>query len=267
MKKYFYFLIIFIILAHNNLFTQVGGLENLEYNYKQFNSIIFIHLGYPFIAESQEFFEYYMSVLGGVKEEFKFYPIGGIGTKFQFWNHSRVGIEAELFFVQLNDSYIQEVVNIDEKIIYSITQDVKVTSIPAFITYDFIPNNQQFRTYAGGGLGAVFSTIVWNENLSSTDPYDKRKGGEHVNETNIYPAACIYTGLELGFDKNKTKNFVGSFTIDIKYTYMFREEALFSVIAEQHNKKPEKINEIFTILPGYLGLYIGLTFDFNRVRK
>ncbi len=262
-KNRFYYLIFFIILLPGCLIANGGSKKDLDYNYKQFNSIIYITAGLVLIAESEDFFEHYKGILGGKKGEFTNYPLGGIGTKFQFWEHYRIGLEAEFCFTQLTDSYIQEAVTVDEKIIRSISQDIKITSIPLFFSFEFVPLNQQFRTYTGIGIGAVFSNITWNELLSS-DISEKRHGGEHYNENSIFPAARLYAGLELGFDKDETENFLGSFIIELKYTMMFRKLKLFSGIANQFDELPENINNSFTILPGYLGLYIGLTFNFDR---
>jgi len=45
---------------------------------------------------------------------------------------------------------------------------------------------------------------------------------------------------------------------------MFRTVAIFSGIAGQFEEEPEGIKDEYTILPGCLGIYMGLTFNFNR---
>jgi hypothetical protein len=39
---------------------------------------------------------------------------------------------------------------------------------------------------------------------------------------------------------------------------------MFSSIKNQFEEAPSNIDDSFTILPGFIGLYIGLTFNFNR---
>ncbi|MFH1052161.1 MAG: hypothetical protein V1779_14680 [bacterium] len=260
-------ILIILAITFNNLKGDGGKLEDLNYNYKQFNSIIYLTAGYVFSAGSKDFFTNYRKFTGGKKNEFVFFPLGGVGTKFQFWKGYRVGLETEFFYTQMKDAYIEELPGYDKKDQRTISQDFSFKSFPSFITFEYIPLQQQFRTYTGIGLGVVFSEITWNELLNSSVPFDKRQGGEHYNEFGIYPSGRIYAGLELGFDKYETENFVGSFIIEVKYTAMFRNAAIFKEIAEQFEQIPEGINEEYSILPGYLGLYMGLTFNFNRRRK
>ena len=259
-------LIIFLIFAvsFDYINADGGSLEDLDYNYKQFNSIIYLTAGYVFSAGSKEFFNSYKKYMAGNKSDFIYFPLAGVGTKFQFWQKMRIGFETELFFTQMKDAYIQELPGYDKKGYRAISQDFSFKSFPSFITVEYIPQQQQFRTYSGFGVGVVFSEIIWNEVLSSSDPLDKREGGEHYNEINVYPAGRFYAGLELGFDYDRKENFVGSLILEVKYTMMFRNISIFSSIANQFDEIPDGINDELSILPGYLGIYAGLTFNFNR---
>jgi len=255
---------IFIAMTFNQLKGEGGNLEDLDYNFKHFNSIIYLTAGYVFFAGSKDFFTNYHRFTGGSKSEFIFFPLAGVGSKFQFWKKIRIGFETEFFLSKMKDAYIQELPGYEEKGHRAISQDFSLKSFPSFVTFDYIPMQQQFRTYVGLGAGAVFSDIIWNELLQSSDPFDKRQGGEHFNEFCVYPSARIHAGLELGFDKYGKDNFVGSFILEVKYTMMFRYISIFSGISEQFEEKPEGINKEYSVLPGYLGIYMGLTFNFNR---
>lgn len=257
-----YFLIVFLFLLNfNSAFPDV---VKPNHNTKKFKSVICIMVGLPYATESEDFFKHYVSILAGAKREFKPYPIFAFGTKFQFWNKIRLGIASELFYAQLNDPFIQEVKTIDDKGIRSITEKFDISSIPLFITVESIPLEQQFRTYFGLGLGIVFTNMKWEEILSSTFPFDKRQGGIHYEGTYIFPAFRIYSGLELGLDKYMIKNFVQSIVIEAKFTYFVRSINIFKEIAYQFDEKPKNIYDSVTILPGYIGLYIGLNFNFDR---
>lgn len=258
---------IIIAISFSKLKGEGGNLENLDYSYKQFNSIIYLTTGYVLSSGSKEFFIHYKQFLNGNKTDFVFYPILGVGTKFQFINKFRFGLETEFTYAQMKDAYIEELPGYDKKGFRAISQDFSIKSFPSFFTIEYIPNQQQFRTYFGVGLGTVFSDIKWNELLSSSDPFDKRKAGEHYNEFGIYPAGRLYAGLELGFDKFESENFVGSFILEIKYTAMYRYLQIFSSISNQFEEIPEGIKNDYLVLPGYLGIYAGLTFNFNRRRK
>jgi len=256
-----YFFLLFFLLNFNSSFSDIVKPND---NIKAFKSIIFLSVGMPFATESKDFFKHYVSILGGAKTEFNAFPIFAFGTKFQFWETLRIGIASEIFYAQLNDPFMQVVKTIDDKGIRSITEKFDINSIPLLFTIETIPLEQQFRTYYGVGLGVVFSNLKWEEILTSTFPFDKREGGVHFDETNIYPAFRIYTGVELGLDKYMIKNFVQSITIEAKFTYFVRDMNIFKEIAYQFDKKPENIYDSVTILPGYIGLYLGLIFNFDR---
>jgi hypothetical protein len=257
-------LVLFLAITLSELKGEGGKLEDLDYNYRQFNSIIYLSSGFVLSSGSKDFFNHYKTFLKGNKTDFMFFPIINIGTKFQFLHKFRFGLETEFTYAQMKDAYIEELPGYDKKGYRALSQDFTVKSFPSFITAEFIPVQQQFRSYFGIGIGAVFSDIIWNELLSSSDPFDKRQAGEHYNEFGIYPNARIYAGLELGFDKFGSENFVGSFTFEIKYTAMYRYVPIFSTISNQFDEKPEGIMDKYSILPGYLGIYAGLTFNFNR---
>jgi hypothetical protein len=213
MRKINLVIIIFLIIFQKNcLIGQGGSIKDLEYGYEQFNSIIYLMAGFPFAAESKDFFANYSSILGGKKEEFRVFPIMCIGSKFQFWQKFRLGFETEFFYAQAKDYFEQKYATTDEVIYRNLSETIKVSTIPALATFEFIPHDKQFRTYLGCGLGFSFTNISWNEILESTDDYDKRQGGNHYNEFQIDPMIKLYSGLELGFDKDKTENFLGSFS-------------------------------------------------------
>lgn len=261
-----YRLVIWLLLAISlsELKGEGGKVEDLDYNYKQFNSIIYLSTGYVLSSGSKEFFNHYKTFLKGNKTDFMSFPIINVGTKFQFLNKFRFGLETEFVYSQMKDAYIEELPGYDKKGYRALSQDFSIKSFPSFLTFEFIPLQQQFRTYFGIGLGAVFSDIYWNELLSSSDPFDKRQAGEHYNEFGIFPNARLYAGLELGFDRFGSENFVGSFIFEIKYTAMYRYVSIFSRISNQFDEIPEGITDKYSVLPGYLGIYAGLTFNFHR---
>jgi hypothetical protein len=262
-KNFFFITIILFILSIINLLSQVGEKKNLDFYYEHYNSIIYISGGFVLFSESQNFFDQYKNVLDGTKSDFNFFPLASVGTKFQLWKSFRTGFDIELSYAQMKEAYTRNLkITLDGYRSYS--QTIRINSIPVIFIFEFIPIQKQFRTYSGVGIGFVYRNITWNELIISSDPYDKRKDGQHYNETEIIPATRIYAGLDLGFDKEKIEKLLSSFFIEIRYTCSYRKLSIFNSIEKQFTEVPSKIFDKTSIIPGYLGLYFGLSFNFKR---
>jgi hypothetical protein len=119
----------------------------------------------------------------------------------------------------------------------------------------------QFRTYAGAGVGANFGSIIWKENISSNIPYDTRYGGSHFDKLTVDPAIKLYTGLELGFDKENEDDYLGSVFFELAFFKIFRYEKIFADVYEQLDKPSDKILQSYGLATNYISFNIGVSFN------
>ena len=234
-------------------------ITSIDYQHK--NILFFLSIGYPLAAETEDFYDHYSELFVPVKGKFRLTGIVSCGMRVQFFEKCRLGIVADYSAASFRDSYTNSFQVLDQKFTREFLNTVRMSTLPVFITAEYLPLNKQFRSYTGLGVGMVISDIVWNQHVNSNYDLDSRSGGEHYNESHIFPALRIYTGFELGFDQSKKYSYLGSFTMELSYTYMFRKLALFSAIKNQYMNPPESIDKISTILPGYIGLNIGVTIN------
>ncbi len=248
---------------------KAGDIENLEYEYKPFNSIIYAQIGFSMASESKEFFDKYGELLGGFKTSFNKNPALGAGVKFQFSENFRYCVEFEYLKFKLMDNYSLEIAELDEKWIRSFSQRITIEDYPVLVSLEYMPINQQFRTYVGAGAGVLISSTVWNESVDSNIPRDSRKGGKHYDEVNYFPSFRFYVGTALGFDKIDAKSLFGGLTVELKYNYSLREFDIFHEISEQMEEldKRKNFKQELTILPGYIGLYIGATLNLSQLSE
>jgi len=230
-------------------------------DYKHKDILFFLSVGYPLAVESEDFYDQYSDVFVPIKGKFRLTGIVSCGMRVQFFEKCRLGIVADYSSASLNDSYSESFKVLDLKYKRDYRNTFRVTTIPVFVTAEYVPLNKQFRSYTGLGVGVLFSEIVWNQQIISDYDMESRFGGEHHNESYMFPALRVYTGFELGFDQSKRYSYLGSFTMELSYSYMFREKALFSAIKNQYINPPESIDKTSTILPGYIGLNIGVTIN------
>jgi len=127
---------------------------------------------------------------------------------------------------------------------------LKVTRILVFEWYNF-----------------VYSEINWKENVESGYSDDSRTSSTVLDEKKVYPVFRIYSGVELGFDKQPGSNFLGSFIIEAGYTFIVRYTEIYSNLTEQFSPAPEGWSKSYAIFPGYINLSIGLSFNFQRGGK
>lgn len=264
MLKNFIFIFLLFILESKVLISEEVDKALLEFNYKHFNSIFYFTASYPFSADSKDFISFYNTLFNRDLINFRYFPLLDIGTKFQFWNNYRIGVDIQYFNANVRDNYAEEFYTTDEKGYRELEQNISLLSLPTCISLEYFSLNQQFRTYLGTGVGLDFSILKWNERLNSSIDTDIRKGGTHYNQLNIYPCVKFFIGTELGFDKFSKKKFLSSFIIETSFFYSFRTTDMFSIIAEQFEKLPEGIRSSYAILPYYLGLNIGLSFNITK---
>ncbi|MFA6571466.1 MAG: hypothetical protein WCT77_09535 [Bacteroidota bacterium] len=251
-------LLIFFFPGNKNSFAKEE--ENFSlFKYTHFNSLLYASVGFAFGFNSVGFFNEYHSIIKGKQTEFRFSPLLTTGYKLRIGDKYHFGINVEYVKAQMSEDVSENY--IDYGITYSrlLLEKIQVYSLPVFISGEYIPYNTQFRTYTGGGLGLVVSSIQWDEFIASSNINEPRKGGQMFNENTIYPAIKIYTGVELGFDKHESDFFLGSFYLEVSFNYFIRRTRIFSKIKEQLDSKTDNMESVFAIIPGYIGLNFGIS--------
>jgi hypothetical protein len=255
-------IIIFVLIFVSAELT-VSEVQNVSPK-RTFKSLIFVSTGMAFSSGSTDFFSVYNDEFSGYKRDFKQTPLIGFGTKFRFGNY-RAGIQAHVLNSRLQDFY-EDYVDEGELTGYrQHGQDIEFTDIPVIGTFEYMPYLGQFRTYVGGGLGFMMRNLEWTENIRSGIPLDRRTGGTHYNDIDVFPFFKIYSGLELGFDKKSEETFLGSLVIEASYNYSAGGADIFKNARRQFVPAKPRLKDRYNVFPGYIALTIAVTFNFNKV--
>ncbi len=236
-----------------------------QFDENTYRPIIYTSFGFPFAIYSKDFEDAYKNQLKGGEIEFQASNLYSAGIKFWVSQKHRIGFNAN--FVNINywdEYYIQGQVS---HIYRYISNSFDANLFPMFATYDFIPYDKQFRSYIGGGLGMTVAAIRWSENVNSTYQYEKRKSGDIYKGTVFSPSFKLHAGVEMGFDKNPSKKFLGSFYFEFDYYYSLRKIDIFKNLESKITDFPKELKDKYEILPGQLSLNLGLTFNLNPVQK
>lgn len=218
---------------------------------------------------SAEFSQEYQR-LGGTGVVFDAPLSLGVHTKIAVGNGLRVGGTAEGYRARFQDNYRQHVERTTEvdtiRGFRDVYQDMQIKVVPVFATIEVVPVQAQFRTYAGVGVGIAYAQVYWYEALSSSLVGDKRVGGLHLDEQVLAPAARLYTGIELGFDPNRTHQKVAlhSLFFEARYSYIPLASPLLRTVANQTQDAPAYWQNPVSIHAGGFSLVVGLTVEFAR---
>ena len=222
----------------------------------------FVTLGGVFGASSTNFQKDYQNIIGGNSLDFRDSPALGGGLKFWLEDNYRLSIAAEYFDSKSSDSYTE----FDSLSIGTISRAVSnrfhITSIPLVLSIDYIPIEQQFKTYVSFGAGILVSKVLWEENISSNRSSDIRFGGIHYDATDLFPLLRGSMGVELDFDQSVTGNIIGNLTIELRYTYMFRKVDMYHNIKNQLGDKSSLLENSVEIIPGYLSLNLQFGIEY-----
>lgn len=222
----------------------------------------YVTLGGVFGASSANFQDDYQNIIGGNSLDFRDTPALGAGLKFWLEDHYRLSIAADLFNSKSSDSYTE----FDSLSIGTVTRNInnefKISSIPIVVSLDYLPVEQQFKTYASIGAGVLVSSINWTETVNSNRASDTRIGGVHYDATDIFPLIRGAVGMELDFDQSVTGNIIGNLTIELRYTYMFRRVDMYSNIKNQLGTESSQLENSVELIPGYLSLNLQFGIEY-----
>ena len=107
----------------------------------------YVSVGGVYGASSAEFMSIYESQIGGNSVNFKHTPSFGFGLKAWLNDNYRVSLHAEYFESKMQDSYFEfdslQLGTVER----DITHKIEATTIPIIASIDYIPIEQQFKTY------------------------------------------------------------------------------------------------------------------------
>lgn len=222
----------------------------------------FVTVGGVYGASSVEFLDTYRKEIGGNNVEFKHSPAFGVGLKFWLSDKYRMSVSGDYFSSTMNDNFNQldslAIGNVSRNIIEKITSN----SIPIVLSVDYIPIEQQFKSYVSLGSGILISQTKWTETVNSNRNSDPRTGGTHYDATDITPLIRGAVGMELDFDRAVTGNIIGNLTIELRYTYMFRNLDLFGNIKNQLHTQSSVLENKVEFIPGYLSLNLQFGIEY-----
>jgi len=233
--------------------------ESAQYHLRE---MAFITVGGVYAASSNSFLDGYQDVLGGNNVSFKHTPAFGAGLKFWLNEKYRISASGDYFFSSFSDSYSQfdslEIGTVNRSIISKLSS----STLPLVFSIDYIPIEQQFKTYISFGSGVVISNTKWTESVNSTRSTDTRIGGTLYEATDINPLLRAAVGMELDFDKSVVGNIIGNLTIEARYTYMFRKLNLFENIKNQLGDNSSQLESSVEFIPGYLSLNLQFGIEY-----
>lgn len=227
------------------------------------NKTLSAYIGTKFNLGNSSFFSEYAKAFH-TNNIFMVQPVFGGALRAEPISGIRFGVSGEYFRFRYSDYFTKEAFSpIDSTPVgfRSATESISFSAVPIILTIDLIPSSNQFRTYSGIGIGLCLGHIRWEENINSSVKNDKRVGGILFDDNLISPAACLYAGIELGFDKRKKDNNFVSLTIEARYTYIGMTAPLFKSISNQFYNPPENWQENYMIGASAFSLQIGLSFQ------
>lgn len=237
----------------------VGELKSEQLHLRE---MLYVSAGGVYGASSTEFISIYENQIGGNNVNFKHTPAFGLGLKAWINDNYRISLHSEYFESKLQDSYFEiDTLGLGTAA-RDITHKIEATTIPIIASIDYIPIEQQFKTYLTFGAGVAISKVKWQETVSSSRVSDFRTGGEHYNSTDIVPMLRGGFGVELDFDKPVAGEVIGSLTFELTYTYMFRNLAMYDNIKNQLDGESFTLPNTVEFLPGYLSLKLQFGIEY-----
>ena len=222
----------------------------------------YVTLGGVFGASTSNFQDDYQNIIGGNSLDFRDSPAFGVGLKFWLEDHYRLSIATDYFDSKSTDSYVK----FDSLSIGTVTRNINnefnISSIPIVVSIDYIPVEQQFKTYVSLGAGILVSKVNWKENVNTNRASDIRIGGTHYDATDIFPLLRGGLGMELDFDQSVTGNIIGNLTIELRYTYMFRRVDMYNNIKNQLGSESSQLGNSVELIPGYLSLNLQFGIEY-----
>ncbi len=261
------YLILFVFCTYIVFARNTEGINKADTS-KYIQTTFTFLIGFPFPSQSGGFKDVYLNVLKGQNT---YYPPSALLTvKFQllfnsFW---KFGIVWETFDVEFRDNYTHYFTIADETIYRSYNQRLDIRTSPLLLTVEYSPAITPYKSYLGAGMGVSFGNIYWYETVSSNLSNDIRKSGEVYNGSPISPAVKLYSGVLLNFDKKSERDFLGAVHFELSINYVFRSLKIYENLTKQYVSPPKEFYDRYFVLPFYLSLSAGISFNlFHKLKN
>jgi len=227
-----------------------------------------IEIGQLIGNKANEFFDIYNNIM---KENANYFgnskyenwATSKISLKIKYKEKFRLGIETAYYNSFFKDAYKDSAVRFSTLFERSHFQNINLTTIPVLFSFDYIPfYKSQFRTYYGIAIGLAMTNIRWEERVYSDVDLDIRQPGIQINDRIFSPSYRIYTGLELGFDKEEVRSFFGGLIFEIGISQVFRYYQFFKELNSQLYEPNSKLEKDIEFIPFYLSINLGISFNF-----
>lgn len=238
-----------------------GKIDTIKVDRKDYHTNLVLSVGSSFATSSKSFFDDYQKYLGGYPKTFNFSPIASIQIKFDLDTGYKISLAVDYFHTGFVDSYNNYVKSNQGFLLRNVGEKLEMDNFPVIAGIDVIPVDMPYKTYVGFGAGILVSKIFWKEDVSSPKENDTRLSGVKYDQTVLSPAIRLTTGLELNFDKKSERDFLKSLVAEARFSYLFRYVSIFEGIKDEDAGFKEIAEKSYAILPFYLGLYLGLSFN------
>jgi hypothetical protein len=205
--------------------------------------------------------------MGG--EAIYYAPSALLTGKFQihYSENLSFGLLYEYFLSEFRDFYTHNYYLVGEHINRSFNETMIIKTTPLVFLVEYSPVTTPYKTYVGGGPGISFDDIYWNEEVISNLPGDRRHSSIIYDDTHISSVIKLYLGVLLNFDKKDEKDFLGALHFEMSINYIFRSLKIYENLNEQFVKPQEEFNQRYFVLPFYLSLSAGISFNlFHRLK-
>ncbi|MDZ4745750.1 MAG: hypothetical protein SGJ05_07080 [bacterium] len=212
-----------------------------------------------FGRHASEFFEDYRRYLGGPASTFDA-PLG-VGAGVSSFQIPDIGLGLK---VSYSRSVVRETYQFTSALDrtrpdQTTSQNMIVSVVPVMATIDYIPIDRQFSTYIGAMAGIAFTSIRWNEGLSTTTLPGARQSGERYDDSHVSPAVGARAGVNLGWDSRPDAKVRPALYIEASYTFIPVSAPLFEEVAKTLHGSPARLREPYTIQAGGFGLHLGIS--------
>lgn len=226
--------------------------------------MVFVSISGIYGGSSSSFFEDYDNYLGE-SSTFKHTPAFGGGLKVLLTKNFRIGASVDYFTSELQDSYQSEDETESGIFERNINSKIDISTLPILLNFEYLPIEQQFKTYLSAGAGITFSNFRWEEQVFSNRPNDFRDGGVQYDESHIFPTIRAATGIELDFDDLVVGEVIGNLTLELRYTYIFRNIDFYKEAKFEITDIPDDSDKSYYIIPGFLSLNLQIGLEYFHI--
>ncbi len=216
-------------------------------------------------VDSRDFFREYQRVTSMTISSFEPPLFFAAAMKFgsDEWN---IGCTAEMWGLHIGEAAPQRLVLGTQSINRQLVENISLNAIPLYLSAEYTPYRQQFRSYVGAGVGAAIISTKWTEMSEVSVLSDTRLGGIYINEKALRPLARIYCGVFLGFDRFSIGANGGLF-LEAGYTWCPNPVKPWTQLSETEKFISGITNSENNFGVTSLNLALGIQFRFERKGK